>query len=115
MKGRRQQEVLLGLGSRRISPKIPLSDKHALARAVGIGVCGKAPFSFSPVNSMRTQHPGPRTQRYHLKRGGREVNLAGAWQSVGKIKHSFKLAQLLKVLPPRGVICTDHSLKTRVS
>lgn len=79
MKGRRQQEVLLGLGSRRISPKIRLSDKRALARVVGIGVCREAPFSFSPVNSMGTQHPGPRTQRYRLKRGGREVSLAGAW------------------------------------
>lgn len=69
MKGRRQQEALLGLGSSRISPKIPLSDKRALARVVGIGVCGEAPFFFSPVNSRRTQHPGPRTQVIICKDG----------------------------------------------
>ena len=69
MKGRRQQEVLLGLGSRRISPKIPLSGKHALARAVGIGVCRKAPFSFSSVNSMRTQHPGAKDPALSFEEG----------------------------------------------
>ena len=65
MKGRRQQEALPGLGSRRISPKIPLSEKRALARVVGLARVEK-PRSPSPVNSRRTQHPRPRTERHHL-------------------------------------------------
>ena len=44
MKGRRQQEVLLGLGSRRISPKIPLSDKLLWPGLWGLACAEKLRF-----------------------------------------------------------------------
>lgn len=110
MQGRGQQEVLFSLGSRRASPRIPLSYKRALAKAVGIGVW-RSP-GFSPPQLIRCGHgilcQGPPDMVCREGYGGGELCWCEAWEGRGRtLNFTFRSGTTFK-WTPRGVIHSGH-------